>query len=298
MMIGILIFSDPAHEMASGSVRLVEAIETLGHTSIKLYESLFTIESDQGKLILHYDGKMFVAPEVIIARPNFVQEPSQHAILLDALNAIGVPVLNGDATGLVISKNKLTQRLLFSKNNLAMPAWAISRAPDEALAAAKRIGFPVMIKIPFGTHGTGVFYADQPETFSPIADYLAVRDGNPAIVEKFVSAANRCDLRVFVLQGKVIAAMERHARAGDVRANASIGGTGTPVILSKDEEALAIRAAEICHLAIAGVDILRGTNGPLLIEINANPGFSELEKATRIDIAHAIVSAAVSLAKG
>ncbi len=178
-----------------------------------------------------------------------------------------------------------------------MPPWAIVRAPAHALEAANRLGFPVIMKVPFGTHGKGVFYAIDSETFLPMVEYLNVRDGNPLIIEKFITEAQRKDLRVLVLQGKIVTAMERTARAGDVRAKASLGGSGTAVELSVAESALALKATEVVGLDLAGVDILRSTDGPLLIEINANPGFGELERATGMDVAKVIVEAAAHLTR-
>lgn len=257
------------------------------------YEILFAFEYTSEGFKAYYNGKPFIAPDVIIARPNFVEEPMPHATTLEALKQMGIPVLNGNPEALVISKDKLTQHLRFKAANLPMPPWAIVRAPAHALEAANRLGFPVIMKVPFGTHGKGVFYAIDSETFSPMVEYLNVRDGNPLIIEKFISEAQRKDLRVLVLQGKIVAAMERTARAGDVRANASLGGSGTAVELSVAESALALKATEVVGLDLAGVDILRGANGPLLIEINADPGFGELERATGMDVAKVIIEAAV-----
>ncbi|MEK9156792.1 MAG: RimK family alpha-L-glutamate ligase, partial [Patescibacteria group bacterium] len=267
MNIGILIFSDPLLDKASGFVRLVEAGQALGHTMSVFYETLFAFEHTEKGLQAYYDGKPFFAPNVMIARPNFVEEPMPHATTLEALKQMSIPVLNGSPEALIVSKDKLTQHLRFKSAGLPMPPWAIVRAPAHALEAANRLGFPVIMKVPFGTHGKGVFYATDSETFLPMVEYLNVRDGNPLIIEKFISEANRRDLRVLVLHGKIVAAMERTARAGDVRANASLGGSGTPVELSAAESALALKATEITVLDLAGVDILRSANGPLLIEI-------------------------------
>lgn len=295
MHIGILNFNDSAADRVTGVSRLIEAAQQKGHTASAYYEALFAFEHTKSGLEVYYEGKAFEAPQVMIARPNFVQEPMPHAATLEAFQHLHIPVLNGSPDGLIISKEKLAQHLIFTKNHLPMPAWAIARNPAHALDAAKHLTFPVVIKVPFGTHGKGIFYAENSETLSPIVEYLNVRDGNPVIIEKFISEANRSDIRVLVLQGKVIAAMERKARPGDVRANASLGGQGFPVTLSAEEIALAIRATQLVNLDLAGVDLLRSAQGPLIIEINANPGFAELEKATGIDVAKCIVEGALKM---
>jgi ribosomal protein S6--L-glutamate ligase len=114
------------------------------------------------------------------------------------------------------------------------------------------------------------------------------------LIEEFIKEAENSDIRVFVVGGKVIAAMQRTARANDIRANTSIGGSGKFVELGSDEIELAIRVVQIAGLEIAGVDIIRSARGPLILEINANPGFKEIEKVTGIDIAGAIISYALT----
>ncbi len=292
--IGIFTFADTQSDISSGAKRLQEAAQNMGHVAHIYYESLFTFEYSADVFNIKYNGVPFEVPDVIIVRPNFIEEPMLHAATLEALRELNIPMINGNTTALLTAKEKLMQHMVFKKAGIPMPPWAIVRDPRHALEEAKRISFPVIIKVPFGTHGKGVFYATDPETFSPITEYLHVRDNNPIIIEKFISEAHRSDLRVFVLENKIIAAMERKARPEDVRANASLGGKGFPVTLTKEEQELALKATRITGLDLAGVDILRSNKGPLVIEINANPGFSELEKATGVDIAKCIIEHAVA----
>jgi ribosomal protein S6--L-glutamate ligase len=298
MNIGILVFSEAERDFGSASKELLKTATDLGHTAKIFFEPFFTFEHTEEGLKVFYEGILLEEkPDVWIARPNFIEEPMPHGATLEALQELQTPILNGNASAILISKEKLAQHLAFKRAGIPMPPWAIVRSPKHAVDVAKRISFPVIIKVPFGTQGKGVFFAHDTETFCPIVEYLNVRDGNPLIIEKFIAEANRCDIRVLVLNGKVAAAMERRARPGDVRANASIGGQGFPVELSKEEEELALRATKTIGLDLAGVDILRSKNGPLIIEINANPGFTELEKATGIDVAKLIVKGAIELAE-
>jgi len=75
----------------------------------------------------------------------------------------------------------------------------------------------------------------------------------------------------------------------DFRANIHAGGKGEIVELSKAEHDMAVKAAEILNLHIAGVDILQSDQGPLLLEVNSSPGLQGIEKATKIDIAQEII---------
>lgn len=157
------------------------------------------------------------------------------------------------------------------------------------MQAALELGFPVVLKTPFGTHGVGIFFSENAETLQPIVDYLAVSDKNPVVVEKFIADAGRSDLRVFIVGKRVVAAMQRTAPEGDIRANAALGGIGTRVDLTEKEVELALQVAQLFRLDIAGVDLLRGKDGSVVIEANANPGFKELERATGVDVVGAII---------
>ncbi len=289
MTIGILIFSEPKFEQYSGVERLDEAAQSNGHDVIHLYEPFFSI-SDNDVL---YEGQHLPKIDVIIARPNFIEEPGLHTYVVQALKQNDYRVINGlDSYGPV--KNKIEQTQQFHLLDLPHPKTFICKQPTLAKEAADLIGFPLIVKVAFGTIGSGVFYANSHETFQPIVDYLQIRDRNPILIQSFISEADRKDLRVFLVGDKIVAAMERTAPPGDVRANTSHGGTGSPVVLSEQEKILARKVAKAFKLEIAGVDLIRSQNGPLVLEVNANPGFKELEHATGIDVAKAIVRYAIS----
>lgn len=285
MKIGILILSDSTSDKFTGVDRFEETAHELGHTVVRLYEPNFLLFESE----LLYENKYLPQLDVIIVRPVFIEEPSLHHYVVETLIEKGYKVLNG-GPNVSIAKNKIEQLRFFQKNNLPHPKSAITKNPEAALAAAKQISFPVIIKVAFGTIGKGIFYAPDQETFKPIVEYLALRDKNPVIVQEFIKEANRKDLRVFIVGEKIVAAMERSAPEDDVRANTSNGGTGKPVKLTEDEQRLALQTAGLFDLEILGVDLIRSNRGPLLIEVNANPGFSELERATGIDVARAIVN--------
>lgn len=284
MTIGILIFSEPRLEQYTGVTRLTEAATQLGHEVIPLYEPFFSVS---GKKIW-YDRKPLPELDVILCRPNFIEEPGLHRYVTDALHAQGYKLINAlPSYGPV--KNKIEQLSWFTTHHLPHPTSTITKQPAAALHAAEQLGFPVIVKVAFGTIGSGVFYADSAETFSPIVDYLQIRDGNPVIVQEYIAEAERKDIRVFVVGGNVVAAMERRAPKGDVRANTTSGGTGAQIELTQKERELALLVAQTFGLAIAGVDLIRSARGPLVLEVNANPGFAELERVTGVDVAKAII---------
>jgi len=284
MHIAILIFSEPSLECYAGVERLEQAAILRGHTVVRLYEPFFSIGDD----FILYNSEPLPHIDVMIARPNFIEEPSLHTYVMSALLATGYRIINGLPT-FSLSKNKLQQTRLFQMNNIPHPKSILTHKPEETLRAAKALGFPVILKVAFGALGKGVFYIADELSCRPIAEYLAIRDRNPVIVQEYIKEADRKDIRAFVVGGEVIAAMERCAPQGDVRANTTNGGTGRAIELTKTEHKLALRVASLCELEIAGVDIIRSAHGPLVLEVNANPGFKELERATGVDVAEAIV---------
>ena len=110
------------------------------------------------------------------------------------------------------------------------------------------------------------------------------------LVQEFVAEANGSDLRCFVVDGKVVASMLRTAADGDFRSNVHQGGTVKKVRLSKEERRAAVKAARILKLNVAGVDILRSSTGPKILEVNSSPGLQGIEKATGKDIAGEIIN--------
>ncbi|MCR4256101.1 MAG: ATP-grasp domain-containing protein, partial [Candidatus Uhrbacteria bacterium] len=205
MKIGILISSEPRGEVATGATRFEQAASEKGVACDRLYAPLFSFHVDEEVLSIRYEGKPFGGYDALVYRPNFVEEPSLHAHVPELLMRAGFRVLNGRAD-VDATKNKLTQHVRFLREGIPTPRFAIAKRTDEARLAARDIGFPVIVKTPFGTHGVGVFYAADEETLLPIIDYLGVSDGNPVILERFVAEADRKDLRVFVLDGRVLAA--------------------------------------------------------------------------------------------
>ena len=124
------------------------------------------------------------------------------------------------------------------------------------------------------------------------AQSLTLSEGLNAhfLVQEFVKEANGSDLRCFVVDGKVVGAMMRTAAEGDFRSNVHQGGSVKKVRLTKEERRASIKAAKILKLNVAGVDILRSSTGPKILEVNSSPGLEGIEKATGKDIAGEIIS--------
>lgn len=117
------------------------------------------------------------------------------------------------------------------------------------------------------------------------------------MVQEFIAESAGTDIRAFVVGGKVVASMKRQSLDDDFRSNIHQGGEGTPVKLSDEERKTALKAAKAMGLSIAGVDIIRSSRGPLVLEVNASPGFG-IEKITGHNVAEKIIEYVEQNAKG
>ena len=111
------------------------------------------------------------------------------------------------------------------------------------------------------------------------------------LVQEFIKEAEGKDIRCFVVDGKVVASIMREAKKGEFRSNIHQGGLAKKVRVTPEEKKLAVKAAKIFKLDVAGVDIIRSNKGPLLLEVNSSPGLEGIESITGKDIANAIILA-------
>lgn len=139
--------------------------------------------------------------------------------------------------------------------------------------------YPLVIKLVSGTHGVGVILAENASSAESIFETL-INLKEKVLLQEFIKEAQGTDIRAFVVNGKVVAAMKRHAKEGDFRSNLHRGGWAQAYNLTHDEEQVAIKSAECLGLQIAGVDMLISKKGPLVLEVNASPGLEGIENAT------------------
>ena len=109
------------------------------------------------------------------------------------------------------------------------------------------------------------------------------------IVQEFVKEADGADIRCFVVGGKVVASMMRQAESGEFRSNLHRGGSAKRVRITKEERASAVQAAKALGLSVAGVDMLRSSTGPKILEVNSSPGLEGVERTSGKDVAGMIV---------
>lgn len=149
----------------------------------------------------------------------------------------------------------------------------------------KQLRYPFVIKEGKGSYGWQVYLVKNREEALSCLKQIGTK---PCLCQEFIEESFGRDIRVYVVNGKVISTMRRENTTGDFRANVEIGGQAFPHTLSAKEEALALAACRLMGLDFCGVDLLFSKSGPLLCEVNSNAHYAALEKLSGINPASEI----------
>ncbi len=193
------------------------------------------------------------------------------------------------ANGIANARDKLRAIQILSRHQIGIPATTFVRDRKDVPPAIERVGgAPVIIKLLEGTQGIGVILAENPKIAEAIIETLQSTKQN-VLVQQFIAESKGRDIRALVVGDRVVAAMRRSAIGDEFRSNVHRGGTAEKVTLASDVADVAVRAAQIMGLRIAGVDLLESNEGPLVLEVNSSPGLMGIETATDLDVAGAMI---------
>jgi ribosomal protein S6--L-glutamate ligase len=189
------------------------------------------------------------------------------------------------------SRDKMRSLQLLAKSGIGIPKTVVSRNTTDIDDLLNQLGdMPVIIKLARGTHGNGVVLAETKKAAKSVlqAFYLTNDDGTNILLQEFIKESAGTDIRAFVVGSRVVASMKRQSLDDDFRSNLHKGGEGTTIKLTEEEKKIAIKAAKAMGLNVAGVDLMRSSRGPLILEVNASPGFG-IEKVTGRNVAAEII---------
>ncbi len=193
------------------------------------------------------------------------------------------------SNGIANSRDKLRAIQILSRHDVAIPATTFVRDREDVLPAIERVGgAPVVIKLLEGTQGIGVILAPDTKVAEAVIETLQSARQN-VLIQRFIAESRGRDVRALVIGDRVVAAMRRVAKGDEFRSNVHRGGTVEAVDLDAEFQRVAVQAAQIMGLRVAGVDMLESADGPVVMEVNSSPGFEGIERATELDIAGAIV---------
>jgi len=187
------------------------------------------------------------------------------------------------------ARDKLRCHQLLAAEGIDLPVTVFGDNPDDTGDLLAMLGPPPhVIKLNEGTQGSGVMLTEKPSASRSVIETLRGLYAT-FLVQEFVEEARGADLRCFVVGDKVVAAMRRQAPQGDFRSNLHRGGSGKAARATAAEQAVAVRAAKVLGLGVAGVDLIRSSRGPLVLEVNSSPGLEGIEQATGVDIAGHVI---------
>jgi len=246
---------------------------------------------EEGTLKVLYQNEILRQPDVLIPRIGS-SATAYGTTVVRHFEEMGVCVLNS-AMSIFSSRDKFRSLQILVRNEIPIPISYFSFDLHHAEKIVQhKLGYPVIVKVIEGTQGNGVYLVHNEKEATELFDSLTTLR-TKVILQEFIHEFKGKDIRVFVVGNKVVASMLRAANEGEFRSNLHRGGVGVLVELSTEEEHIALKAAEVLGLGVAGVDILRSKNGPLVIEVNSSPGLEGIEGVTKVQIAEAIVEFAV-----
>lgn len=268
--------------------RLKEACVARGHEARVLNTLSFSIEVAQGEPRLYFGNKRLGSYDAVIPRIGASITFFGTAVVRQ-FEQMGVFSLN-PSHAISVSRDKLRALQVLSRHRVGIPTTLFVRHTGEILPAIERLGgTPVVVKLLEGTQGIGVILADTTKVAEAIIETLSGPARMNVLLQQFVKESKGRDVRAFVVGNKVVAAMRRVAQAGEFRSNVHRGGRAEAIQLEKEFETVALHSAQIMGLRVAGVDMLEGKDGPIVMEVNSSPGLEGIETATGIDVAGEIV---------
>lgn len=191
--------------------------------------------------------------------------------------------------GIIRARNKVSTLQMMFKKGISVPKTVFSINPNNVEDQIELLGgAPVIIKLQEGTQGKGVILAESKKSAKSVIDTL-YNMNTSILLQEYIEEANGEDLRIIVVDNKIVASMKRTSGLDDFRSNVHRGAETQKVQLTPREKFMAINATKHLGLGVAGVDLIRSKNGPLLIEVNASPGLKGIEAATGVNVAKSIV---------
>ena len=270
--------------------RIMEAAEERGHSVSFFDVKQCYMKLDSENPEVHYRGGLILNKlDAIIPRirPDLT---FYGCALVRQFESIGSYALNS-AEAIGNSRDKLYSLQLLLRHGLQIPTSGFADSPIETEELIDMVnGAPLIVKLLEGPQGRGVVLAETRKAGESLINAFKSLQAN-LLVQEFIKEADGKDLRLFVVDGKVVASMQRHALAGDFRANLHRNLNVSAVKITAEEKRLAIKAARVLGLKVAGVDIIRSSRGPLLLEVNSSPRIDDIEEVTGKDIAGAMISA-------
>lgn len=267
--------------------RLLEAGIKRGHEMSIIDHSKCDIMIEKKKPQIYYNGEQISNVDAII--PRIGASVTFYGTAVVRQFEMMKVFSSTESQALIRSRDKLRSLQILSRSGVGLPKTAFTNYSKDVESVIDKVGgAPCVIKLLEGTQGVGVVLA---ETRGAATSVLEAFHGLQArvIVQEFIKESGGSDIRAFVVDGVVVGAMKRQGKKGEFRSNLHRGGSATVYELTDEEENMALKAARVLGLGVAGVDMLQSKSGPMIMEVNSSPGLEGIEKSTGKDIATSII---------
>jgi len=269
------------------TARLVEEAQNAGHEARVIDTLKCYMDITSAKPAVWYRGEKLEQQDAVIPRigasiTNYGTAVIRQFEMMDTYSLVGSIPLNR-------SRSKLRALQLLSRKGVGLPVTGFAHDVHNTRQLIQLVGgAPVVVKLLEGTQGRGVVLAETVKAAESVIDAFIELKAD-FLVQEFIKEAGGSDVRCFVIGKKVVAAMERKSAPGEFRSNLHRGGTAVITKLTPLERRTAIKAAQTMGLNVAGVDILRSSRGPLVMEVNSSPGLRGIEESTGVNVAAKII---------
>ncbi|MCB0358717.1 MAG: RimK family alpha-L-glutamate ligase [Bdellovibrionales bacterium] len=233
------------------------------------------------------ESSILPPPEAVVTRMG-ASVPDAALAVLRQLEASGVRSVN-QARGLEESRDQVRALQALTAQGVPVPRTMVL-SPRTAVERAVELvpGPPWIIKLPVGALGRGVMIAESLPSLRSVANAFHALNAR-VILQEYIREAGNTDIRVLVIGDEPVAAMRRQAAAGEFRANVHQGGSFEALPITSELGELALAAARAVHLGIAGIDIITGRDGYLVLEANSSPGLDGIQSVHSADLAAAML---------
>lgn len=267
--------------------RLKESGERRGHEMqvVDYLRCYMNITSHRPSVM--YQGRELQGFDAVIPRVG-ASKTFYGAAVVRQFEMMGVFASNS-SEAISRSRDKLRCLQMMASQGVGLPVTGFAHSTKDTEQLIRIVGgAPLVVKLLEGTQGIGVILAETSKAAEAVIEGFRQLDAN-ILVQEYIRESGGVDVRCVVVGGRVVAAVRRRAKAGEFRANVHRGGTAERVKLTSEERSIAVRAAKILGLGVAGVDLLRSNHGPVVIEVNSSPGLEGVESATGIDVGGRII---------
>jgi ribosomal protein S6--L-glutamate ligase len=268
--------------------RLIETATARGHEIVPIDYLRCYMNITSRKPELRFMGAKLEGFDAVI--PRIAASHTFYGLaVLRQFEMMGVYPLN-ESVAIGRSRDKLRSLQILARDGVGLPVTAFANNTGRTDDILEMVGgAPVVIKLLEGTQGIGVVLGETYKSAKSVIEAFHGANIN-ILVQEFIKEAEGSDIRAFVVGRKIVAAMERKGPEGDFRSNLHRGGTAKMVQLTAAEKSAALKASKSMGLNVAGVDLLRSSHGPVVMEVNSSPGLEGIEGASNVDVAGAIIT--------